>query len=261
MHASESPKSGIGIFVYGVVCYAVFLGVLLYAIGFLGGFFTPTTLDGAPDRPLVAALTIDVALLGLFAVQHSVMARPAFKRWWTRLVPQAAERSTYVLFSSLALVALYAFWEPIDGVVWNASEGAARNAVIGLYLLGWALLLYTTFLIDHFDLFGLKQVWRRLAGEPYHPPQFRTPSLYKFVRHPLYVCWLIIFWSAPTMTVAHVVFAVATTAYILIAIQFEERDLAAEFGERYREYRHGTPMLLPRLLPRRHADPGSEART
>jgi protein-S-isoprenylcysteine O-methyltransferase Ste14 len=256
-----SPKSGIGIFVYGVLCYAVFLGVFLYAIGFIGGFFTPTTLDGAPDRPLVEALTIDAALLGLFAVQHSVMARPTFKRWWARLVPHAAERSTYVLFSSLALVALYAFWEPIDGVVWNASEGAARNAVIGLYLLGWALLLYTTFLIDHFDLFGLKQVWRRLAGEPYRPPQFRTPSLYKFMRHPLYVGWLIIFWSAPTMTVAHLVFAVATTAYILIAIQLEERDLVVEFGERYREYRRSTPMLLPRFWPRRRVRPGSEAST
>jgi protein-S-isoprenylcysteine O-methyltransferase Ste14 len=189
------------------------------------------------------------------------MARPAFKRRWTRIVPQAAERSTYVLFSSLALVALFAFWEPIGGIVWDAPEGAARNAVIGVYLFGWALLLYTTFLIDHFDLFGLTQVWRRLVREPYRPPQFRTPSLYRLVRHPLYVGWLIIFWSAPTMTVAHLVFAVATTAYILIAIQFEEHDLIAEFGESYREYRRCTPMLLPRLWPRRRVGPRSEART
>ena len=191
-----------------------------------------------------------LGLLGLFAIQHSVMARPAFKRWWTRLVPEAVERSTYVLLSSLALVALFAWWQPIGGTIWNAT-GAARTAVIALYLLGWALLLYTTFLIDHFDLFGLKQVWRRLTGAPYQPPQFYTPSLYRIVRHPLYIGWLTIFWAAPTMTLAHLVFALATTAYILIAIQLEERDLVDAFGERYVTYRRDTPMLIPRLRRRR----------
>ena len=161
-----SKPGGTGAFAYGIFCYGVFLGVFVYAVGFIGGFLTPTKLDGPATRPFWQALAIDLGLLGLFAVQHSVMARPAFKRWWTRFVPEAVERSTYVLFSSLALVALFAWWEPIGGIVWDAT-GAVRSIVIALYLLGWALLLYTTFLIDHFDLFGLKQVWRRLRGEAY----------------------------------------------------------------------------------------------
>jgi protein-S-isoprenylcysteine O-methyltransferase Ste14 len=239
-----------GALAYGIFSYGVFLGVFVYAVGFIGGFLTPTRLDGEQARPLWQALAIDLGLLGLFAVQHSVMARPAFKRWWTRLVPEAVERSTYVLLSSLALVALFAWWQPIGGTVWNAT-GAARTAIIALYLLGWALLLYTTFLIDHFDLFGLKQVWRRLTGAAYQPPQFYTPSLYRIVRHPLYIGWLTIFWAAPTMTLAHLVFALATTAYILIAIQLEERDLVDAFGERYVSYRRDTPMLIPRLRRRR----------
>jgi protein-S-isoprenylcysteine O-methyltransferase Ste14 len=167
-----------------------------------------------------------------------------------RIVPEAAERSTYVLLSSLALAALYVCWEPIRGVVWSVPEGIARNSVIGLYLLGWLLLLYTTFLIDHFDLFGLKQVWRRLSNKAYRAPVFRTPSLYKLVRHPLYIGWLTIFWAAPTMTVAHLIFALATTAYILIAIRLEERDLVSAFGDVYVDYRARTPMLIPRLWSR-----------
>ncbi len=245
-----SKSGGTGAFAYGILCYGVFLGVFVYAIGFIGGFLTPTRLDGAPTRPFLQALAIDLGLLGLFAVQHSVMARPAFKRWWTRFVPEAVERSTYVLLSSLALVALFAWWEPMGGIVWSTS-GPLRGAVIALYLLGWALLLYTTFLIDHFDLFGLKQVWRRLKGSAYVAPQFYTPSLYRVVRHPLYVGWLTIFWAAPTMTVAHLVFALATTAYILIAIRLEERDLVDAFGETYVSYRQSTPMLIPRFGRRR----------
>jgi methanethiol S-methyltransferase len=241
-------------FLYGVVCYLVFFGVFLYGIGFIGGFFTPTTLDGTPDRPLVEALAINLGLLAAFAVQHSGMARPAFKRWWTRIVPEAAERSTYVLLSSLALVALYVFWEPMGGVIWVASDGLVRNAVIGLYLFGWLLLLYTTFLIDHFDLFGLAQVWRHLRGDTYRPPVFHTPSLYKIVRHPLYIAWLIIFWAAPVMTLAHLVFAIMTTAYILIAIRFEEHDLVTTFGKDYENYRKRTPMMIPRFWPSRRAN-------
>jgi protein-S-isoprenylcysteine O-methyltransferase Ste14 len=237
--------SRIVIFAYGVASYLVFLGVFVYAIGFIGGFLTPTTLDGPPNRPLAEALAIDLALLAAFALQHSGMARPAFKRWWTQVVPEAAERSTYVLLSSLALVALFALWEPIGGVVWTAPEGFARSAVLGLYFFGWMLLLYTTFLIDHFDLFGLAQVWRHLRRQSYRPPQFRTPSVYRLVRHPLYVGWLVIFWAAPVMTVAHLVFAVMTTAYILIAIRLEERDLVSVFGGEYVEYRRRTPMLIP----------------
>lgn len=243
--------SRFGIFTYGLMCYAVFFGVFLYSIGFIGGFFTPTMLDAAPTRPLGEALAIDLGLLALFAVQHSGMARPAFKRWWTKFVPEAAERSTYVLMSSLLLVGLFVMWQPIGGVVWDAPEGAARTTVITFYMLGWALLLYATFLIDHFDLFGLKQVWRALLDKPYEAPKFHTPSLYKVVRHPLYIGWLMIFWFAPTMTMSHLVFAIMTTAYILIAIQFEERDLMNSLGEDYVKYRKRTPMLVPKVMPER----------
>jgi protein-S-isoprenylcysteine O-methyltransferase Ste14 len=211
-------------------------------------------LDGTPKQPLSAALAIDLALLALFAVQHSVMARPAFKRWWTRIVPEAAERSTYVLASSLALVALFVHWEPIGGIVWNVPAGVGRMLVIGLYAFGWLLLLYTTFLIDHFDLFGLAQVWRHLARKNYQPPQFRTPALYRLVRHPLYIGWLIIFWAAPVMTSAHLLFALMTTTYILIAIQLEEHDLIDTFGAEYVAYRRRTPMLIPRLRPSTASD-------
>jgi methanethiol S-methyltransferase len=238
--------SRISIFLYGVVSYLVFFAVFLYGIGFIGGFLTPTLLDGVPRSSLTMALTVDLALLAAFALQHSGMARPAFKRWWTKIVPEEAERSTYVLVSSLALVVLYIYWEPIGGVLWSLS-GVARSAVIALYLLGWVLLLYTTFLIDHFDLFGLKQVWRRLSNKAYRAPAFRTPSLYKLVRHPLYIGWLTIFWSAPTMTVAHLIFALGTTGYILIAIRWEENDLVSAFGSTYSDYRARTPMLIPRL--------------
>lgn len=246
---------------YGVVSYALFLAVCVYALGFIVGIGTPTALDAAPTRPLGQALAVDLALLAGFAIQHSGMARPAFKRWWTQFVPQPIERSTYVLVSSALMIGLFILWQPIGGVVWEVPDGPARLAVIGLYLLGWAVLLYATFLIDHFDLFGLKQVWRKAAGAAYRPPQFHTPSLYKLVRHPLYIGWLMIFWSAPVMTVAHLVFAVMTTAYILIAIQLEERDLVAAFGETYVDYRRRTPMLIPRLGPARPDPLNRETRT
>jgi methanethiol S-methyltransferase len=238
--------SRVAIFLYGVLCYALALVVLVYGVGFIGGFLTPTMLDGAPRSPWPVALAIDSALLVLFALQHSVMARPAFKLWWTRFVPPAAERSTYLLASSLAMGLLFWYWQPLAGVIWR-SEGAARTVIIALYLLGWVLLLYSTFLIDHFDLFGLKQVWRHLTGKAYRAPQFYTPGLYKLVRHPLYIGWLTIFWAAPTMSSAHLLFAALTTLYILIAIQFEERDLVDAFGDDYTSYREQTPMLLPRL--------------
>jgi len=237
-------------FGYGVLAYALFLVTALYAIGFIGGFLVPTTLDGTPRMPFWPALAIDALLLGLFAVQHSVMARPAFKRWWTRIVPEPIERSTYVLLSSVALLLLFALWQPIGGIVWDVEDMNGRVVLYALYAFGWALVFATTFLINHFDLFGLRQVWLHLRGRPYTHLRFVTPGPYRMVRHPLYVGWLFAFWATPTMTVAHLVFALATTAYILIAIQFEERDLVAAHGDDYRLYRARVPMLVPRLFGR-----------
>jgi protein-S-isoprenylcysteine O-methyltransferase Ste14 len=232
------------IFLYGIASYLVFFATFLYAVGFIGNFGVPKTLDSPRETPLGTALTIDLGLLALFAVQHSVMARPAFKRWWTRIVPESAERSTYVLFSSLALVALFVWWQPLGGAIWQVSSPAGVTTMYTLFALGWALLLYVTFLIDHFDLFGLRQVWFALRRKPATPVPFVTPWLYRQVRHPLYVGWLVIFWATPVMTVTHLVFAGMCTAYILIGIQLEERDLAAVHPE-YAEYRQRVPMLLP----------------
>jgi protein-S-isoprenylcysteine O-methyltransferase Ste14 len=235
----------LSIFLYGVICYAVFFATFLYAIGFIGNFGVPRTLDSAPDAGVLSSLLVDLGLLGLFAVQHSVMARPAFKRWFTRAVPVSAERSTYVLFSSLALIALFALWQPLGGMVWSVQDASARGAIWGAFAFGWVLVLVATFLINHFDLFGLRQVWLQLIGKPYTDLPFRTPALYRHVRHPLYVGWLFVFWSAPTMTLSHLLFAVATTGYILIAVRFEERDLVDHFGKTYSEYRERVPMLIP----------------
>jgi methanethiol S-methyltransferase len=232
------------VFVYGVACYAIFFATFLYAIGFIGNFGVPKAMDSPRDVSFSTALLTNLALLGLFAVQHSVMARPAFKRWWTRFVPEPAERSTYVLFSSLALIALFAFWQPMGVKLWEATSPVGVGIAYTLFALGWALLLYCTFLIDHFDLFGLRQVWLFARGKPYTQVRFRTPWLYRQVRHPLYVGWLMIFWATPSMSVAHLVFAIMTTAYILVAIQLEERDLIVAHPE-YTEYKRRVPMLVP----------------
>lgn len=241
------------IFIYGVLSYAVFFATFLYAIGFVGNLWVPKSIDSLRDVPLGTALAIDAALLGLFAIQHSVMARPAFKRWWTRIIPQTAERSTYTLLSSIALIALFALWEPLGGVVWNVESPLGQALLYGGFGFGWMLVLVSTFLINHFDLFGLRQVWLQLLRKPYRPLEFGTPVLYRYVRHPLYVGWFFAFWCTPTMTVTHLVFAVATTAYILIAIQLEERDLIAEHPQ-YAQYRKRVPMLVP-FTKRRQAMP------
>ncbi|HEX7830427.1 MAG TPA: isoprenylcysteine carboxylmethyltransferase family protein [Thermoanaerobaculia bacterium] len=235
----------IGFFVYGLVCYAVFFATFLYAVGFIGGFVVPTTLDGPARVPLAQGIAINAALLGLFAVQHSVMARRWFKERWTRIVPQQIERSTYVLASSLALILVFAKWQPLGGVVWSVEDPVARAILYSLFAFGWALVLVSTFLINHFDLFGLRQVWLFLRNRPYTTLRFGTPGPYGLVRHPLYVGWFFAFWMTPTMTYAHLLFAIATTAYILIAIQFEERDLVHEHGAAYEEYRRKVPMLVP----------------
>jgi protein-S-isoprenylcysteine O-methyltransferase Ste14 len=248
----------LSIFIYGVICYLVFFATFLYAIGFIGNLWVPKSIDSAPEAPLGAALLTNLALLGLFAVQHSVMARPAFKRWWTRIVPESAERSTYTLLSSLALIALFVWWRPMGGVIWNVDSQIGRILLHAACAFGWGLVLISTFLINHFDLFGLRQVWLQLLNKPYQPLPFKTPVLYRYVRHPLYVGWFFAFWATPTMTVAHLVFAIATTAYILIAIQLEERDLIAAHPE-YSAYRVNVPMLLPSLKRResmKHTAPG-----
>ena len=235
----------ISIFAYGSACYVVFLATFLSAIGFIGNFLLPQTLDGPPRGPFGVALAIDVGLLTLFAVQHSVMARRWFKERWTRVVPPPAERATYVLFSSLALGLLISQWQPLGGSVWVVEAFAGRAVLYGLFAFGWGLVLLCTFLINHFDLFGLRQVWLELRGRPYTPVRFATPGPYRLVRHPLYVGWLFAFWMTPTMTLSHLLFAIATTAYILLAIQFEERDLVREHGTAYESYRRRVPMLVP----------------
>lgn len=232
------------IFFYGLACYAIALVTLLYAIGFVGNLWVPKSIDSPREGPLGLALLIDGVLLAAFAIQHSVMARPAFKRWWTRIVPAAAERSTYILFASIALIALYRYWEPIGGVVWSVQSPAAVAVLYGLFALGWGLVFLSSFLINHFDLFGLRQVWLQLRGKPYTQVHFGTPVLYRIVRHPLYVGLLLAFWSTPTMTLTHLVFAIGTTLYILIAIQLEEHDLVTEHPE-YAQYKKRVPMLVP----------------
>ena len=241
-------------FFYGLICYLAFLASFLYAIGFLGNFGVPKSIDSGAELPFGQALAINAALLGLFAIQHSVMARQWFKKAWTRIVPAVVERSTYVLFSSVALFLLFSQWEPMGGVIWNVENASGRLAMYALYAIGWLTVLATTFLIDHFDLFGLRQVWLNLRGIPYTSLGFRTPGPYRLVRHPLYVGWLMVFWAAPVMTSAHLVFAIATTAYILIAIQLEERDLVRMHAE-YAEYRRRVPMLVPTGSSTESAEP------
>jgi methanethiol S-methyltransferase len=230
--------------IYGACSYAVFFLTFLYAIGFLGNVLVPKSLDSGLEGSFATALLVDIGLLALFAVQHSVMARPAFKRLLTSVVSPAAERSTYVLASSLALILLFWQWQPLGGTVWAVEHPIARGLLYGGFGIGWALVLTATFVINHFDLFGLRQIWRHFRELPQEPLPFATPILYRVVRHPLYVGWLLAFWSTPTMTLTHLLFAGVTTAYILVAIQLEERDLMDAHPE-YALYRRRVPMLVP----------------
>jgi protein-S-isoprenylcysteine O-methyltransferase Ste14 len=236
-------------FGYGAACYTVFFGTFLYAAGFLANFGVPKSIDSGREGSVWAALAVDGALLAIFALQHSIMARPWFKRAWTRIVPEPVERSTYVLFSSVALLLMFWLWRPIGGVVWSF-EGAGAIAMTAVFAVGLLIVLLSTFLINHFDLFGLRQVWLYLRGREYTHLEFRTPFFYRYVRHPLYVGWLLTFWGTPVMTAAHLFFAVMTTAYILMAIRWEERDLVALHGENYLRYREQAPMIVPSLRAR-----------
>jgi protein-S-isoprenylcysteine O-methyltransferase Ste14 len=232
-------------FIYGVVCYAIFFATFLYAIGFVANRIVPKTIDTGGVIPARDALIINVLLLLIFAVQHSVMARRPFKQWLTRWVSPSVERSTYVLASSLALVLLFWLWRPMPSVVWHIDNALLANALLVLSLIGWAIVLVSTFLIDHFELFGLHQVANNLVGKAMPEPKFRTPLFYKFVRHPLYFGFIVAFWATPTMTIGHLLFAAGATAYILIGILLEERDLVGVFGEDYRRYQDRVSMLIP----------------
>ena len=232
-------------FLYGLVAYVAFFGTILYAIGFVEGLFVPKTIDVGGEAPLAEALIVNLLLMSVFAIQHSVMARKPFKAWWTQFVPPSVERSTYVLFSSLALMLLFWQWRAMPSVVWQIADTRTANAVLALSLVGWVIVFTSTFLINHFELFGLHQVANNLAGRPMPQMRFRTPLLYKLVRHPIYLGFVVAFWAAPTMTAGRLLFAAVTTAYIFVGIFLEERDLIEMFGDEYRRYRERVGMLVP----------------
>jgi methanethiol S-methyltransferase len=234
-------------FLYGIVAYLAFAITIIYAIGFVTGLLVPKTIDSGAVVPLTEAIVVNLLLMSLFAVQHSVMARPQFKKWWTQFVPVAVERSTFVLFSSLVLLLLFWQWRPIPAVVWQVSNPQLATSLLGLGLFGWVLVFISTFLINHFELFGLHQVANNLAGRPMPALQFRTPLLYNLVRHPIYLGFIIFFWATPVMTAGHLLFAAVTTAYIFVGIALEEHDLIAIFGDEYRRYRQQVAMIVPFL--------------
>lgn len=233
------------VLLYGVISYLLFFGTFLYAFGFVGNLFVPKSIDGAPQVPLAQAILVNALLLSVFALQHSIMARPAFKKWWTKIIPEPAERSTYVLLSSLCLILLVWQWQPMGGFIWRVEEPVAKTILTVLFITGWLIVLWSTFMINHFDLFGLRQVWFYFLGKKYEPLRFRIPFFYKYVRHPLYLGWLIAFWATPVMSAAHLLFAALTTGYILTAIKFEEKDLITHFGDKYSNYKRLVPKIIP----------------
>jgi methanethiol S-methyltransferase len=243
---------------YGIACYGIFFVTFLYLIGWLTNLLVPVSIDSGTAGNAFVAIVVDVALIALFGLQHSVMARPGFKRWWMQIVPPAVERPTYVLASSAAFIVLFALWQPVPAALWH-THGVLAGVLQAGGLLGFGIVLYSTFLIDHFDLFGLRQVFLAWRGKPYTEKRFVTPQLYRFIRHPLYVGWMTAFWCAPVMSVGRLLFALAMTAYILVAIRYEERDLAAALGEPYRRWRASTPMFLPRIRGRGERESASPA--
>jgi protein-S-isoprenylcysteine O-methyltransferase Ste14 len=245
-------------FLYGIVAYLVFFATFLYAIGFVAGVVVPKTIDTGTTTPLTTALIIDLVLMSVFAIQHSVMARPAFKRVWTKIVSPTIERSTYVLLASLALALLFWQWRPLPAVIWQVQNPAAAMMLMALEAVGWLIVLLSTFLINHFELFGLQQVVNNLAGKPMPQPHFRMPLFYKLVRHPIYLGFIIAFWATPLMTAGHLLFALVTTAYIFVGIALEEHDLIAVFGDQYRNYRRQVSMIVP--LPAKASQDAAKAR-
>jgi protein-S-isoprenylcysteine O-methyltransferase Ste14 len=232
---------------YAIASYLVFFVTFLYAVGFVGGFVTPTSVDAGPAGSVGTAVLVDLVLLGLFGLQHSIMARPGFKRRWTRIVPRPVERATFVLLASVILLVTFAFWRPIEGVVWNVQGALGRDLLWALFAVGWSIVFLGTWMIDHFDLFGLRQAWTYFRGGEYRHPHFQTRGFYRYVRHPLMLGFIVAFWATPTMTLGHLLFAGVSTAYILVALQFEERDLLTYHGEAYEVYRRSTPSLIPGL--------------
>jgi protein-S-isoprenylcysteine O-methyltransferase Ste14 len=230
---------------FGIVSYLVFLGAILYAIGFVGNLVVPKTIDGKPQAPLASAILTNAALLFLFVMQQSIMVRPSFKQSWTRIIPTELERSSFVLLSSICPVFIMWQWQPIGGIIWSVKNEMLNTVLHIAYLTGWAIVFVSTFLINHFDLFGLRKVWLYFKGQPYSYLPSRLPGLYRLVRHPLYLGFLVAFWATPVMTVAHLVLAILTTGYILTAIRFEDRDLIVHFGEKYNDYKTWAPMLIP----------------
>lgn len=245
-------------FLYGVIVYTLFFATFLYLIGFIGNLLVPKGIDGPLEVPFWQALLTNLLLVAIFSIQHSIMARSWFKKWWTRYIPEPIERSTYVLFTVIALVLLFVFWQPMGGTIWSVENGLITGTLWALFALGWTILLVSTFLINHFDLFGLRQVWLYLLNKPYTNLKFSTPLFYKWVRHPLYFGFILAFWSAPEMSVARLFLSVVFTLYILKAIRWEENDLLSHFGESYRKYAGKVPMIFPSFMSKKEEKPAFE---